>query len=91
MDPTNLVSPEHVPQPPVHKNSVITSTFPNWMVPMSGKICNGVDSNITHNGITFDQDGCLVFYRQITEQDRESFPFFRGINELWITMHMPEL
>jgi hypothetical protein len=41
------------------------------------------------NGISVDEDGDLVLYRKVCDQDREKYPDLGGVDEVWITMRLP--
>ena len=78
---------QHVPQPPPETRMVITPYVPHYLAPLAMNLSNGLGE--THNGITFDIDGNLVFDRKLTPEDQKLDPILEDVNELWICLDMP--
>ena len=92
MAPTNNLNKfAEIPLPPSDGPRYITYTqyVPSWLQPIAIKLSNGLDE--AENGITFDVQGNLIFYRKLTALDRLDYPILGDADELWITLDMPTI
>ena len=73
---------------------IYTNSVPSWIVPVSLSIVQGYldsEQNQSADGeITSDQEGNIVLRRKLYKEDWDLLPALGGVNEVWITFHIPE-
>ena len=81
--------PPH-PQPESDRESVKISFVPSWVEGISKIALNGWNMGSLFSGISCDENGDLVLYRELTEDDYRSYPTLRSVKEIWCTYEFPD-
>ncbi len=77
-----------VPPRPETALYINTAIVPEWLTSLAVLLSNGIGGEA--NGLTFDDHGNLVCYRRLSVMDKKAFPYLETVNEVWITIALPE-
>lgn len=76
------------PQPPAASCGVESWIVPPWVMPLAFKAGMGQGPSTCVNGMTMDNEGDLVLYRKLCEQDYVDYPSLVGAEEVWIVLKL---
>ena len=83
------IDAKSIPAPPKRDEWNHVLTVRPWVMPIAFAAGNGIGEGSV-NGIGFTDQGDLLLYREITNEDRERFPQLYGIRDVWIVFKLGE-
>lgn len=89
MDAEQLIIPT-APKRMVGTGQTTLFYIPRWVVSIVEMILEGHNPGGAQSGITFDEQHDMVLYRKFGTADRELFPETERIDEIWITLEIPQ-